>query len=114
MVGRLAPAAEEKGCGDEEGGGSAGQEEDGVAVGGLHGGGRGLRVVEALGAALQEGHWQNSSRTKRKSQRTPMACQYQTVASTTICRVAIWRETCRADERGDERGDAEERDGWRA
>lgn len=74
--------AEEKGCSDEEGGGCAGEEDDGVAVGCLDGGGSGLRAVEALGAALQEGHWPNSRSRKRKIQRTPMTCQYQTVVST--------------------------------
>jgi hypothetical protein len=92
----LAIAAEEEGAGGEEGGGGGGEEDDGVAVGGLDGRGRGLGVVEALGAALKEGHWPNSRRRKRKIQRTPMQCQYQTVESTSTWRVERERERCRA------------------
>ena len=89
-------AAEEQGCGDEEGGGCAGEENDGVAVGGLHGGGRGARAVEALRAALRQHgereidtHWAYSSNRKRNIQSAPMACQNHAVASTNTCRVAI-------------------------
>ena len=88
--------------------GGAGQKDDGVAVGGLHGGGSGLGVVEALGAALQEGHWPNSRRRKRKIQRTPMTCQYQTVESTKTWRVESGAGALQDHERGDEGGDAEE------
>src|SRR5665213_3843693 len=68
----------------------------------------GPHVVSTLRAALSAGgacgkgqrgdqaeaqlHWKNSSRMKRNIQSPPMACQYQTVVSTQIWRVANWRE----------------------
>jgi hypothetical protein len=48
----LAVAAEEEGSCRKEGRGGGGEQEDGVAVGGLDGGRRGSGGVEALGAAL--------------------------------------------------------------
>ncbi len=45
-------AAEEQRAGGEERNGGDGEEIDGVAVRGLHGGGRGAGAVEALRAAL--------------------------------------------------------------
>ena len=78
-----------------------------MAIGGLHLGRGGSRGVEALGATLSVGsrwlqgqqkkgqirklaafHWQNSNRQNSAIQRAPMACQYQTVASTITWRVA--------------------------
>jgi len=52
---RLAFAADEQGRGDEEGGAGSAEEVDGVAIGGLYGGGSGAGAVEALGAALGVG-----------------------------------------------------------
>jgi len=149
----LALTAEEQRSGNEERGAGAAEENDGVAVGSLYGGGSGARAVEALGAALSVGggcqneaktnakkdtgvsplrirkarecsgrdakswlhgrdgefpvrsiccsqtalHCPNSSRRKRKIQRAPMTCQYQTVVSTKTWRVESERENFRAD-----------------
>jgi len=49
----LAVAAQQECACCEEGCGCSGQQDDGVTVGGLHCRGRGLGVVEALGAALE-------------------------------------------------------------
>ena len=37
-------------------------------------------------------YWKKASRTKRKSQNTPMVCQYQAVQSTRIWRLSSSRE----------------------
>jgi len=96
---------------------SSDKQQDRVPIGGLDGRWRSARGVEALRAALSESlrrsqyqqhcsdgkkelqslrfHWPYSRRAKRKSQSTPIACQYQTVASTATWRVASWRERAR-------------------
>jgi hypothetical protein len=98
--------------GGEESSGGEGEEDDGSTVGSLGCGRSGGGVVEALGAALWMGwgsesedrceesdsaevrrlHWKKAKRAKRKSQRIPMACQYQAAPSTMIWRVSRWRE----------------------
>jgi hypothetical protein len=35
-----------------------------------------------------DSYWKKANRIKRKSQKTPIACQYQAVQSTRICRVS--------------------------
>src|SRR5262245_52928021 len=58
--------------------------------------GRGLQQTYRKGECAEEatkhGYWKNASKMKRKSHRTPMACQYQAVQSTRICRVSRSRE----------------------
>lgn len=87
------------------------QQKDGVAVSRLNRRRGGAGAVEALGTTLRLGdrdwaqgnpcerheepatlHWAYSRRANRKTQSTPITCQYQTAESTTTCRVAIWRE----------------------
>ena len=53
-------------------------------------------------------YWKKARRAKRKSQRTPIACQYQAAPSTRIWRDSELAGDVEADEGGDERGDAEE------
>lgn len=88
-----------------------GQQLNRMPVGLLDGKRCGPHVVSTLRAALSAGgacgerqrgdqeqekfHWKNSSRMKRNIQSPPMACQYQTVVSTQIWRVANWREARR-------------------
>jgi hypothetical protein len=92
----LALAAEKQGSKDEEGRAGAAEKNDGVTVGCLDGGGCGAGAVETLSTALEQGHWPNSKRRKRKTQRIPMTCQYQTVVSTNTWRVERERENLRA------------------
>jgi hypothetical protein len=111
---RLA-AAQESNRGDEEAARGECQQDDGVAIGSLSGGRGSGGIVAALSAALGVGgfaerercgeqeyggeaafhrgrYWKKASRTKRKSQRRPMACQYHPVQSTRIWRVSSCRE----------------------
>lgn len=50
------------------------------------------RVQKAPAAKNRDSHCANSSSAKRKTQRTPITCQYHTAESTTTCRVAICLE----------------------
>lgn len=62
-------AAKKDETGEEEGRGCGGKEEDGVPVGGLHGGRRGARGVQALRAALRvgiQGHERQKNRCQQK------------------------------------------------
>ncbi len=93
----------------EQGGGHASEQDDGAAVGLLRLRRRGRRIVPALRAALSlartvkrqchrkdeepaGAHWKKASRPKRKSQKTPMECQYQAAQSTKTWRFSICRE----------------------
>src|SRR6185437_13886800 len=97
QVGRLAIAAQDEDAASEDGEAGYCKQFNSVAVSLLDGERGSLHAVSALCAALCAGdacgdgkngeeaeaplHWKNSRRMKRKIQRAPMACQYQTVVS---------------------------------
>ena len=109
--GSSAFSAKKQCAGEKKRGSRAPQQIDGMPVRRLYGRWSRAGRIKALGATLtpsagreshEEGsreqsmahHCPNSSSAKSRSHSTPIACQYQTVASTRIWRVSIRRERC--------------------